>query len=141
MTKRFILSIFALFLLVGFAQPAEAGAPRLIAGATTFSTDQVINTIEQGGDYTLIDSRPAVDYQAAHIETAINITDTEMTEENLLDAVGSKDSFVVFYCNGAACGRAAKAAEKAVGWGFTNIHYYYAGLAEWTELELPLVSD
>jgi rhodanese-related sulfurtransferase len=69
----------------------------------------------------------------------MRLIDTEMTEETLAKVVPSKDTPVLFYCNGVKCGRAAKAVEKAVAWGYTKVHYYALGMEEWTRKRLPLI--
>jgi rhodanese-related sulfurtransferase len=68
------------------------------------------------------------------------LIDTDITDEVVLAKhVKAKNAPILFYCNGLKCGRAAKATEKAVGWGYTNVHYYALGLEEWKQRKLPLV--
>ena len=123
------------------ASSADAGAPHAIAGAVTVDADQVISMVVDGDGVHLIDARTPKDYDAAHIEGAVMLTDDTMTEESLLEVVGAHDASVIFYCNGANCGRAANATTKAVGWGFSNVYYYFGGIEDWKSLELPLVEQ
>ena len=125
--------------LVTSAWSAQAGAPHAIAGAVTVDAEQVISMVVDGDGVHLIDSRTAKDYEAAHIEGAVMLTDDTMTEDNLLEVVGTHDAPIIFYCNGANCGRAANATVKAVDWGFSNVHYYFGGIEDWKSLELPLI--
>jgi rhodanese-related sulfurtransferase len=134
-----------LFMLFGAALaltvPALANeAPMDIKGAKTLNADSVIELIQKTSTIVILDNRSAADYEAGHIEGAVRLIDTDITEEAVLAKhVKAKNTPVLFYCNGLKCGRAAKATEKAVGWGYTNVHYYALGLEEWKQRKLPLV--
>lgn len=134
-----------LFMLFGAALaltvPALANeAPMDIKGAKTLNADGVIELIQKTSTFVILDNRSAADYEAGHIEGAVRLIDTDITEEAVLAKhVKAKNTPVLFYCNGLKCGRAAKATEKAVGWGYTNVHYYALGLEEWKQRKLPLV--
>jgi rhodanese-related sulfurtransferase len=134
-----------LFMLFGAALaltvPALANeAPMDIKGAKTLNADGVIELIQKTSNVVVLDNRSAADYEAGHIEGAVRLIDTDITDEAVLaKVVKAKNTPVLFYCNGLKCGRAAKATEKALGWGYTNVHYYALGLEEWKQRKLPLV--
>jgi rhodanese-related sulfurtransferase len=117
---------------------ARADAPMFIAGATTVDAKAVIALIESKPDLVIIDNRRAEDYANGFIEGAVRVLDTDLTEEVLASHVKTKATPVLFYCNGVKCGRAAKATEMAVRWGYTQVHYYALGMEEWRALGLPL---
>lgn len=125
-----------------FAAPAAlAEAPMHIDGATTVDADGVIALISDRPDLVMLDNRREADYAAGHIEGAIRLIDTDITGPDVLaEVVPDPDTPVLFYCNGLTCGRGANAAEMAVGWGYTDVHYYALGMDEWTELGLPVVT-
>ena len=124
-------------------QPALAAeAPRVIAGATTVDAEGVIELISGTPDLVILDNRREADFAAGHIEGAIRLIDSDITgPEVLATVVPALDAPVLFYCNGLACGRAAAAVEMAVGWGYSNVHYYALGMDEWRALGLPLVTN
>jgi rhodanese-related sulfurtransferase len=134
-----------LFMLFGAALaltvPALANeAPMDIKGAKTLNADGVIELIQKTSNIVILDNRSAADYEAGHIEGAVRLIDTDITDEAVLAKhVKAKNTPVLFYCNGLKCGRAAKATEKALGWGYSNVHYYALGLEEWKQRKLPLV--
>jgi rhodanese-related sulfurtransferase len=134
-----------LFMLFGAALaltvPALANeAPMDIKGAKTLDADGVIALIQKTSNIVILDNRSAADYEAGHIEGAVRLIDTDITDEAVMAKhVKAKNVPILFYCNGLKCGRAAKATEKAVGWGYTNVHYYALGLEEWKQRKLPLV--
>ena len=119
--------------------PAAAQtAPTTIKGATTVDAEKIITLIDSTKDLVIIDNRRPEDYGAGHLEGAIRVLDTDLTPAKLAELVPAKDRPCLFYCNGLACGRAAKAAEMAVGLGCTKVYYYALGMDEWKKLGLPL---
>lgn len=135
--RTFIASLFAL----GFGgSHALASAPLAIPGATTVDAEAIISLITDRPDLVIIDNRRAEDYANGFIEGAVRVLDTEMTEAVLASHVRTKDTPVLFYCNGLNCGRAAKAAEMAVRWGYSQVFYYALGMDEWRMLGLPLAA-
>ncbi len=138
-TRRTVLAL-SLGLLVAPAA-AHAGAPLTISGASTVDANGVIELITSTPGLVIFDNRREADFAAGHIEGAIRLIDTDITGPEVLAAHGAEaDTPVLFYCNGLSCGRAANAAEMAVSWGYTNVHYYALGMSEWGELGLPVVS-
>lgn len=117
---------------------ARADAPMSITGATTVDAKAIIALMESKPDLVIIDNRRAEDYANGFIEGAVRVLDTDLTEAVLASHVKTKATPVLFYCNGVKCGRAAKATEMAVRWGYTQVHYYALGMEEWRALGLPL---
>ena len=112
-----------------------------IPGARTVDSRGVIDLISTTAGVTIVDNRTKADFDGGHIEGAVNIPDTEMTTEAVLAAVArSKDTPVLFYCNGVKCGRAAKATAKAVQWGYSRVYYYALGILDWKDNQFPLVT-
>jgi rhodanese-related sulfurtransferase len=132
--------LLALAIVVPGAAMA-ADAPLEIKGATTVDAKGVIELVEKAKGLVIVDNRREADYAAGHIEGAVRLLDDDMTEEAVLAKLaGAKDTPTLFYCNGLKCGRAAKAAEKAVGWGYSKVFYYAKGMEEWRAQGLPTVS-
>ena len=122
------------------AAPSMAGemAPAEIAGATTVDAERVIEMIDEMDDLVVVDVRTVKDFVAGHIDGAINIVSTDVNAETLGAVLASKDAPVLFYCNGVKCGRSGVATAAAVAAGYTNVFYYYKGMAEWKEQALPV---
>ena len=138
---KFIIAVIGLVLILGGTPNAHAdGAPMEITGAKTVNADAVIELIQKVENLVILDNRSAADYDLGHIEDAVQLIDTDITSEAVIARyVKSKDTPVLFYCNGLKCGRAAHAVIKAVQWGYQNVYYYALGLEEWKQRELPLV--
>jgi rhodanese-related sulfurtransferase len=130
----------ALTMALGIIVPAGAqDAPTTLTGTTTVDAKQIVDLIGKEQSLVILDNRKAEDFSAGHIEGAVRLIDTDVSADSLAKHVKAKDAPVLFYCNGLKCGRAAKAAEKAVQLGYTKIYYYAAGMDEWNKQGLPLV--
>lgn len=131
---------FCGLVLATVAQPAFAqDAPMTIAGTTTVNAEQVVDLVTKKSNLVILDNRKPEDFAAGHIEGAIRLIDTDVTPDSLAKAIKTKETPVLFYCNGLKCGRAAKAAAVAVQQGYKEIYYYALGLDEWSKKGLPLV--
>lgn len=80
----------------------------------------------------LIDSRPAVrKYDLGHIQTAVNLPDSQF--DKLAPTLLPKDkaTLLVFYCDGPECMLSHNSAFKAEQLGYTNIRVYADGFPDW----------
>lgn len=135
--RSLMLAIAAILCL---ALPAAAqDAPMEIAGAKTVNAGQIFDLVSKTPNIVILDNRKPEDFAAGHIEGAIRLIDTDVSSETLAKYIPAKDTPVLFYCNGVKCGRAAKATEKAVQLGYTQVYYYALGMDEWNTQHLPLV--
>jgi rhodanese-related sulfurtransferase len=136
-TRQFLFAIAALLSLGAVAGAQDA--PMEIAGTKTVNAQQIFDLVAKTPTIVILDNRKEDDYAAGHIEGAVRLIDTDVDAESLAQRIKSKDTPVLFYCNGVKCGRAAKAAEKAVHLGYTKVYYYALGMDEWNAQRLPLV--
>lgn len=140
---KFVNKLFmALVVAAGISGAAMAAdAPMTIKGATTVDSAGVIKLIETTPTLVILDNRKEGDFAAGHIEGAMRLIDTDITgPEVLAKHAAAKETPVLFYCNGVKCGRAAAAAEKAIGFGYSKVYYYALGMDEWRAKGLPLVT-
>jgi rhodanese-related sulfurtransferase len=106
--------------------PAAAqDAPLEINGAKTVNAQQIFELVTKTPDIVILDNRKPEDFA--------------VDAESLAKYIPTKDTPVLFYCNGVKCGRAAKATEKAVKLGYAKVYYYALGMDEWNAQRLPLV--
>lgn len=131
-----LLGALAVF---GVASAQAQDAPMSIAGTKTVNAEQIIDLVTKKPSLVILDNRKPEDFAAGHIEGAVRLIDTDVTADSLAKAIKAKDTPVLFYCNGLKCGRAAKAAQKAVDAGYKEIYYYALGVEEWSKKGLPLV--
>ena len=135
---RSSLSLAPLLLLVAtLALADKPRAPEQIPGVTLVSAEEVIGMILDQPDILVVDSRLEEEYAKGHIEGAINILDTTLTKNALAVYADSRDTPIIFYCNGVACMRSSNACRKAVEWGYTNIYWMRGGWTEWRQKRYP----
>lgn len=134
--KKLLLPLLLLFSLT--AQAEKPTAPEHIDGATNLSAEQVIDLILNRPELIIIDARKQDEFAKGHIENAISLLDTEMTEEALAQHIPTKETAVLFYCNGKRCMRSTNAAKKALSWGYSKVHWFRGGWGEWREKQLPV---
>jgi rhodanese-related sulfurtransferase len=140
---RKFLGMAAAFALMFVTAPAVLAqdAPMEIKGAKTVNADAIVELIKKTSNLVILDNRSDADYKAGSIKEAVRLIDTDITSEAVLaQHVKTKDTPILFYCNGLKCGRAAKASVMAVGWGYKNVYYYALGMEEWKQRSLPLVT-
>jgi rhodanese-related sulfurtransferase len=116
-------------------------APETIDGVVIVTAEEAIELILENPGMPIIDSRKKTEYVKGHIEGAISMLNTEMTEQDLQQVVDDKGAAILFYCNGIRCLRSTDAIRKAKDWGYTNLVWFRGGWNEWTDKNLPVVSD
>lgn len=133
-----VTSLLMLFCLSMPALADKPVAPEQIRGATNLTAEQVVQKIQSTPQLVIIDARRHEEYAKGHIEGAITLLDTDMTEALLAKHVRNKNTPILFYCNGERCLRSTNATQKALGWGYSNIFWFRGGWQEWTTKELPI---
>ena len=116
-------------------------APESIEGVVIVTAEQAIELILDNPDMPIIDSRKKTEYVKGHIEGAVSLLDTEMTEADLAAIVPEKDMTILFYCNGVRCLRSSNAITRAKQWGYTSLVWFRGGWKEWSDKRLPVVTQ
>lgn len=116
-------------------------APESIDGAVIVTAEEVVELILDTPGMLIIDSRKKAEYFKGHIEGAVSLLNTEMTEQDFLAVAPDKDADILFYCNGVRCLRSSDAIGKAKSWGYSKLIWFRGGWKEWTEKRLPVVTE
>lgn len=130
-----------LVMLLMLALPVRAErpyAPETLDGARNLTAEQVVELIQSEPELVIIDARRREEHDKGHIEGAISIVDTDLTEEVLARHAPVKRQPLLFYCNGIRCLRSSNAALKAIGWQYSEVYWFRGGWNEWMEKELPV---
>jgi rhodanese-related sulfurtransferase len=137
-----VLPIF-LTLLVPLVVSADGKpfAPESIDGVVIVTAEEAIELILDNPDMPIIDSRKKTEYVKGHIEGAVSLLDTEMTEQDIQAVAADKQTAILFYCNGVRCLRSSNAIVKVQGWGYSNLIWFRGGWKEWSEKRLPVVTQ
>ena len=136
-----VLSIF-LTLLAPLVVSADGKpfAPEYIDGVVIVTAEEAIELILDNPDMPIIDSRKKTEYVKGHIEGAVSLLDTEMTEQDIKSIAPDSETAILFYCNGVRCLRSSNAIAKVKDWGYTNLIWFRGGWKEWSEKRLPVVT-
>ena len=131
--------LMALFLLA-FAS-AHAGnsnyrSPEQVDGAETISAERAKELFDEGVKF--IDVRSPRLYNRRHIPGTHHLDLKEVYNEQSLAAVADRDEPIVIYCSGVKCSRSYRATEQAVSWGYSKIHYFRGGIADWRDAGYPV---
>jgi rhodanese-related sulfurtransferase len=89
---------------------------------------------------TVIDARSRVEYDEAHIPSAINIP-AEKVAALLPRLVKDRSGELVFYCNGPKCTKSQKAARTAIALGYGNVVEYNEGMPGWGKARMPIAGS
>jgi rhodanese-related sulfurtransferase len=139
MPIRLFYFLFALLPVTVWAD-GKPYAPDSIDGVRIVTAEEAIELILDNPAMPIIDSRKKTEYLKGHIEGAVSLLDTEMTEQSLQALAPDKAATILFYCNGVRCLRSSNAIRKAQGWDYTSLVWFRGGWKEWTDKRLPIVT-
>lgn len=114
-----------------YADKSEYRSPEHVEGAITTSLPEAKKLYDQGAVF--IDVRNPRFYAKGHIPGAIHFDFKHNFDESKLDGVAKKDQLIVIYCSGVKCSRSYRASAKALSWGFSKVHYFRGGFADWNK--------
>jgi rhodanese-related sulfurtransferase len=102
--------------------------------------DAIKRHIDNGDPIVLVEALPAKHYDAGHLPGAVQIDHDEVVEKAPL-LLPHKDAKIVVYCANKECRNSAKAAGALAALGYTDVHEYVEGKADWRAAGLPIVGD
>jgi rhodanese-related sulfurtransferase len=129
-------SLLLAMIFMGFVGSAiAADSPVSIEGAKSVDAAQAKALFDKGALF--VDVRSDKDWAAGRMPDAVHLELKKVFTEESLGKVAKKTDPIVIYCNGASCDRSSKATASAVGWGYTNVHYYRLGFPDWKSAGYP----
>lgn len=84
--------------------------------------------IDSEQDLAIVDVRRFEEYEEGHINGAELFTNEDISEEAAINMFPDKDQVLLIYCRSG--NRSKQAAEKLVGYGYTNV-YEFGGIITW----------
>jgi rhodanese-related sulfurtransferase len=118
------------------AEKSEYRSPEQVEGAISTSVVQAKELYDQGAVF--VDVRNPRLYTKKHIPGALHLDLKHDFDEEKLAAIAEKNQPIVIYCSGVICSRSYRASEKAVSWGYSKVHYFRGGIAEWKKAGHPV---
>lgn len=133
-----LLPLFFLLALTPVAQGTElvSATPESVDGATTVDAAAAKQLFDQ--EAAFVDLRKQNVWNAGRVPGAIWLDFKNTFSEQTLAAEVDKDEQVVFYCSGVHCPRSAKAATRALGWGYQKVFYFREGFPAWKKAGYPV---
>ena len=134
--------LFLLMLMVGFSTAQAASemsdkpSPESVDGATTVDAAAAKALFDQGALF--VDVRTAKGFDAGRIPDAVLLDLKKNYTKESLGAEAAAGDPIVIYCNGINCWRSAKAAKKAISWGYTKVNYFRGGFPAWKKAGYPV---
>jgi len=114
--------------------------PEIIAGVTTVTAEQVLESLTSDSPPILVDARIRKDRDYGYIETSISLPDIETNCTTLKTINADKKKHMMFYCNGIQCGRSVVSIKVARSCGYHNLSWFRGGFAEWKDKGYQYVS-
>ena len=116
---------FVFFAVLVLASTGCAGSSR--DSYTQISMDEAIEMMETEENYIILDVRTKEEFDAGHIEGAINIAN-EVIHQDQSENLPDKEQLILVYCRSG--NRSKQASEKLVKQGYTNV-YEFGGIIDW----------
>ena len=107
--------------------------PDEIPGVETLTAEAFIEKANNNLELIIIDARISKDRASGFIEESLSLPDINTNCDTLNNLVASKQTPVVFYCNGVKCGRSAVAIRIAQSCGYKSLSWFRGGFEEWQE--------
>ena len=141
-TMSLTKNLFFLFAFsFAFTAFAAENTPDTIDGTKKVTASEVVDLVGSLENLVIIDARKPADRAAGYIEGSVGLVNTETTPESLAKLVATKETPILFYCNGEKCGRSVESAKNAVAWGYKEIYWFRGGWDEWSSEGLPVTTD
>ncbi len=129
--KGFLISLLIIFTVSFTFAKVKYPLRKLYKQCKPISTAKLKRQLKK---MIVIDVRSKIEYDVAHIDSAVNILVGKMTKEDLQKVIQKKGRKpFVFYCNGITCKKSYKATLKAQKWGYEDSYVYDAGMPDWVK--------
>ena len=101
------------------------------------SRASLLQKIEAGDHFVLVDALSPMSYAAQHLPGAINLT-PGWVDDRARRRIPDPDTEIVVYCLGADCDSSIEVANRLAEIGYRNIRHYAEGMEDWIDAGLPL---
>jgi rhodanese-related sulfurtransferase len=106
--------------------------------AALITAGELLEKLERGDDFVLVDALAPMIYAHSHLPTAINLPPSNVEATRCTKRIPDLDTEVVVYCSSPECDDSTVTAQRLQALGYTNVRHYPGGKAEWRERGFPL---
>jgi rhodanese-related sulfurtransferase len=103
------------------------------------SKEQLLEMMENGDDFVLVDARRTEDFEKGHIPSAKSLPAGRVGAAHE-DILGDKTRTVVTYCGDFQCHASTNAAKELMRLGYGDVRDYKGGRKDWDAAGLPIVT-
>lgn len=126
------LLLFLIFINVGCKSSTEKNKENKDEEETVsyqqISQEKAKEMMDSEQELTILDVRTLEEYKEGHISDAQLLPNEDIKEETVFDMFPDKEEVILIYCRSG--NRSKQAAEKLVGYGYTNV-YEFGGIITW----------
>ena len=101
------------------------------------SRDELLQKIERGAEFVLVDALPPMSYAVSRLPGAINIP-PERVDELAPRRVPDRGTEIVVYCADLTCDSSIATGRRLVELGYRNVRHYAEGKADWLKAGLAV---
>ena len=101
------------------------------------SREVLLDKIESGESFVLVDALSPMSFAAEHIPGAINLT-PGWVDDRARRRIPDRNTEIVVYCEDPDCESSTKVADRLLELGYLNVRHYAGGKRDWAEAGLPL---
>lgn len=138
--KCLFLTFLLAFNPASIAEPIVP-VPEQIPGAQRVDAETVIEVAGKLKNLVIVDSRIPDDRKIGYIEHSISLPDAKTNCKSLAKIIPSKNTPVLFYCNGVKCGRSVVATKVALQCRYKKVYWFRGGFEEWKAKEYPYLHE
>ena len=104
----------------------------------SISADDLLERIERGDDFVLVDALAPMVYAHSHLPKAINIPPSAVDATRIARRIPDRGTEIVVYCSNPSCDESVATGRRLKELGYTNVRHYPGGKDEWKARGLPL---
>ena len=105
---------------------------------STITAKELLDKIEHGDTFVLVDALAPMVYAHSHLPGAINLPPADVDPVRIARRIPDPQTEIVVYCSSPDCDDSIETARRLQGLGYTNIRHYPGGKNEWRDAGLPL---
>ena len=102
------------------------------------TADDLLEKIERGDDFVLVDALAPMIYAHSHLPGAINIPPSAVDADRIARRIPSRTTEIVVYCANPNCDDSVATAKRLQELGYRDVRHYAGGKDEWKARGLPL---
>jgi rhodanese-related sulfurtransferase len=104
----------------------------------TITAEELVDKIENGDPFVLVDALAPMVYAHSHLPGAINLPSSDIDAARVARRIPDPTMEIVVYCSSPDCDDSVVTARRLQELGYTNLRHYAGGKNEWREAGLPL---